>query len=170
MSSSDTVVGRDGQPQPHMTPRQRAILLLLLGSTFMLAVDFSSLNVAIPVIGTGLGFRVDDLQWIATAFAGTAAGFTLLFGRVADLYGRRRLFLAGMVLLVVASLIGGFANTPGVLIGARALQGLGTAIATPAALSLLITVFPEGPLRAKALGLNGAMISAGFTLGALFGG
>jgi EmrB/QacA subfamily drug resistance transporter len=171
MSVPDALVGPDtATPATGMTGRQRAILLLLLGSTFMLAVDFSVLNVAIPVIGTHLRFTVDNLQWIATAFAITAAGFSLLFGRVADLFGRRRLFLAGMALLVAASLLGGVASAPGVLVAARAFQGLGTAIATPAALSLLTTAFPEGPLRAKALGLNGAMISAGFTLGAVVGG
>ncbi|MFI5528789.1 MFS transporter [Kitasatospora sp. NPDC051853] len=153
-----------------MTSRQRAVLLLLLGSAFLLAADFSLLNVAIPAIGSGLGFSVENLQWIATSFAITAAGFTLLFGRVGDLYGRRRFFLGGIALLVAASVLGGVATTPEVLIAARVLQGLATAIATPTALSLLTIAFPEGPLRAKALGLNGAMIAAGFTVGAVVGG
>ncbi|GAA0700205.1 MFS transporter [Kitasatospora atroaurantiaca] len=157
-------------PQPRMTRRQRAILVLLLSTTFLLAADFSLLNVAIPVIGDGLGFAVGDLQWIATAFALTAAGFTLLFGRVADIYGRRRIFLAGIALLVLSSLVGGAANEPAVLIAARVAQGVATAMATPSALALLTTSFPEGPLRAKALGVNGAMISAGFTVGAVVGG
>ncbi|MFC8451604.1 MFS transporter [Kitasatospora sp. NPDC057223] len=153
-----------------MARRQRGILLLLLGSQFMLAVDFSILNVAIPVIGAGLGFTLDSLQWIATAFAVTAAGFTLLFGRVADLVGRRRIFLAGIGLLTAASLLGGLAGSPQILIAARVLQGLATAMAAPAALSLLTTAFPEGPLRARALGLNGALLSTGFTIGAVLGG
>ncbi len=98
----------------------------------MLAVDFSILNVALPAIGSGLGFPLGDLQWIGTAFALPAAGFTLLSGRIADLFGRRRLFLLG--------------------------------------LALLTTSFPEGPLRDRALGLNGALMSAGFTAGAVLGG
>ncbi|MEV0199046.1 MFS transporter [Nonomuraea sp. NPDC050691] len=153
-----------------MTGRQRLILLLLLGSQFMLAVDFSILNVALPVIGAGLGFALADLQWVATAFALTAAGFTLLAGRVADLFGRRRLFLAGMALLGLSSLAGGLASSPGMLLAARVAQGLATAVVTPAGLSLLTTSFPEGPLRSRALGLNGALMSAGFTSGAVLGG
>ncbi|WP_246609263.1 MFS transporter [Nonomuraea rhizosphaerae] len=157
-------------PAVRMTGRQRLVLVLLLGSQFMLAVDFSVLNVALPVIGAGLGFGPADLQWVATAFALPAAGFTLLFGRIADLYGRRRLFLAGMALLGLSSLAGGLATSPGLLLAARVAQGLATAAVTPAALSLLTTSFGEGPLRARALGLNGALMSAGFTSGAILGG
>ncbi|MDF2706793.1 MFS transporter [Nonomuraea muscovyensis] len=153
-----------------MTGRQRLVLVLLLGSQFMLAVDFSILNVALPVIGTGLGFALADLQWVATAFALAAAGFTLLAGRVADLFGRRRLFLAGMALLGLSSLAGGLADSPSLLLAARVAQGLATAVVTPAGLSLLTTSFEEGPLRARALGLNGALMSAGFTSGAILGG
>ncbi|GAA2125545.1 MFS transporter [Actinomadura napierensis] len=153
-----------------MSPRHKLILTLLLGAQFMLAIDFSILNVALPVVGRGLGFGLDQLQWIATAFALPAAGFTLLFGRVADLAGRRRMLLAGMALLAAGSLIGGFAASPAMLLTARVLQGLATAIATPAALSLLTTSFPEGPLRTRALGLSGALMSAGFTVGAVLGG
>ncbi|MCD0449883.1 MFS transporter [Actinocorallia sp. API 0066] len=153
-----------------LTTRQRTVLIVLLGVQFMLAIDFSILNVAMPVIGSGLGFRLDDLQWIATAFALPAAGLTLLSGRVADLLGRRRVFLAGMVLLAVGSLIGGFAQNPGTLLAGRVVQGVSAAVATPAALALLMVTFPEGPLRNRALGLNGALMSAGFTAGALFGG
>ncbi|GAA3242202.1 MFS transporter [Actinocorallia longicatena] len=153
-----------------MTSKQRTVLMLLLGVQFMLAIDFSILNVAMPVIGEGLGFGLDDLQWIATAFALPAAGLTLMFGRVADLVGRRRMLMAGMVLLAIGSLVGGLAVDPGMLLAGRVLQGLATAIATPAALSLLTTSFEEGPLRDRALGLNGALLSGGFTVGALFGG
>ncbi|MER6274689.1 MFS transporter [Streptomyces sp900105755] len=148
----------------------RLTLVVLLVAQFMLAVDFSILNVALPVIGRGLGFSLGNLQWIATAFALCAAGFTLLFGRVADLFGRRRLFLGGLAVLGLASLAGGLATGPEVLIVARVLQGLATAAVTPAGLSLLTTSFPEGPLRQKALGLNGALMSAGFTTGAVLGG
>ncbi|MER8028419.1 MFS transporter [Streptomyces bauhiniae] len=155
---------------PTLTPRLRLTLVLLLAAQFMLAVDFSILNVALPVIGQGLGFPLARLQWIGTSFALCAAGFTLLFGRVADLFGRRRIFLGGLAVLAVASLAGGLATSPEVLLAARVLQGLATAAVTPAGLSLMTTSFPEGPLRDKALGLNGALMSAGFTTGAILGG
>ncbi|MFJ4674376.1 MFS transporter [Kitasatospora sp. NPDC088783] len=153
-----------------LTSRQRVVLVVLLVAQFMLAVDFSILNVALPAIGAGLGFPLGDLQWIGTAFALSAAGFTLLFGRVADLFGRRRLFLLGLALLGASSLAGGLATGPAVLIAARVAQGLATAAVTPAGLALLTTSFPEGPLRDRALGLNGALMSAGFTAGAVLGG
>ncbi|MFE6973672.1 MFS transporter [Streptomyces sp. NPDC057682] len=155
---------------PRMTGRQRLVLTLLLGAQFMIAVDFSILNVALPVVGEGLGFSLANLQWIATAFALAAAGFTLLFGRIADLVGRKRLFVGGMVVLGLASALGGLATTPEVLLTARVLQGLATAAVTPAGLALLTTAFKEGPLRERALGLNGALMSAGFTAGAVLGG
>jgi len=153
-----------------MTGQQRLVLTLLLGAQFMIAVDFSILNVALPVVGEGLGFSLANLQWIATSFALAAAGFTLLFGRVADLVGRKRMFIGGMVVLGVSSAIGGLANSPEVLLTARVLQGLATAAVTPAGLALLTTAFKEGPLRERALGLNGALMSAGFTAGAILGG
>ncbi|WP_329233575.1 MFS transporter [Streptomyces canus] len=156
--------------QTVLTPRLRLVLVLLLATQFMLAVDFAILNVALPVIGNGLGFSLAHLQWIGTSFALCAAGFTLLFGRVADLFGRRRVFLGGLVVLGAASLMGGLAQNPEMLITARVLQGLATAAVTPAALSLMTTSFPEGPLRQKALGLNGALMSSGFTTGAILGG
>ncbi|GAA4605322.1 MFS family permease [Actinoplanes octamycinicus] len=150
--------------------RDRLVLAVLLTASFTLAVDFSILNVALPVIGADVGLALADLQWIATAFALFAAGFTLLFGRVADLAGRRRMFLAGIALLGVSSLAGGLATGPVLLLAARVAQGLATAAVTPAALSLLTTSFPEGPRRERALGLNGALMAAGFTTGAILGG
>ncbi|GAA3391190.1 MFS transporter [Cryptosporangium minutisporangium] len=143
---------------------------MLLSAAFTLAVDFSILNVALPVIGADVDLRLADLQWVSTAFALCAAGFTLLFGRLADLFGRRRLFLGGMAALGAASLAGGLATEPSVLLVARAVQGLATAAVIPAALSLLTTTFPEGPQRQRALGLNGALMAAGFTSGAVLGG
>lgn len=158
-------------PAPErMTKRQTLILLLLLGAQFTLAVDFSIMNVAVPVIGRELDFATENLQWIATAFALSAAGFSLLFGRIADIIGARKVFLAGLVLLTLSSLAGGLVDDAGPLLAARVAQGLATAMVTPAGLALLITSFPEGPLRDRALGLNGAMLSAGFTCGAVLGG
>ncbi|WP_211362472.1 MFS transporter [Pseudonocardia cypriaca] len=155
---------------PRFSGKQRIILLVLLGAGFMVSVDFSILNVALPETGAGIGMEVAQLPWITAAYALPSAGFALLFGRFADLFGRRKLFMASMVVLTVASLLGGFATTPEVLLAARALQGLATAMALPAALSLLTTTFAEGAIRDRALGLNGALLSGGFTIGALVGG
>jgi MFS family permease len=153
-----------------MTGRQWLVVLLLLGTSFMLSVDFSILNVAMPQVGDAVGLPFSQLAWIATAYALPAAGFTLLFGRIADLFGRRRMFLIGIGLLAIASAIGGLATSPEALLAGRALQGLATAIATPAALALLITSFSDDRQRARLLGLNGALLSGGFTVGALVGG
>ncbi|MFI2413695.1 MFS transporter [Streptomyces sp. NPDC018947] len=161
--------GPASRPQP-LTGRLKLVLAVLLVAQFMLAVDFSILNVALPAIGDGLGFPLSDLQWIATTFALSAAGFTLLFGRIGDLVGRKKIFIGSLALLGLSSLAGGLATTPEMLLIARVAQGLATAAATPAGLSLLTTSFPEGPLRQKALGINGALMSAGFTAGAVLGG
>ncbi|OKI76454.1 MFS transporter [Micromonospora sp. CB01531] len=162
-------VAHSPQP-PRLTGHLKLVLAVLLVAQFMLAVDFSILNVALPAIGDGLGFSLANLQWIATSFALCAAGLTLFFGRIGDLVGRKRIFLGSLGLLGVASLVGGLAPSPEILIVARVAQGLATAAATPAGLSLLTISFPEGPLRQKALGLNGALMSAGFTTGAILGG
>jgi EmrB/QacA subfamily drug resistance transporter len=154
----------------HINGRQRLVLAIVLTASFTLAVDFSILNVALPVIGADVGFSLANLQWIATAFSVSAAGFTLLFGRIADLFGRRRVFLIGIALLGLSSMVGGLADTPSLLILARVAQGLATAAVTPAALALLTTSFPEGAVRDRALGLNGALMAAGFTTGAILGG
>jgi MFS family permease len=150
--------------------QQRIVLLILLGAGFMVSVDFSILNVALPETGAGVGMAVSTFPWITAAYTLPSAGFALLFGRFADLFGRRRLFMASMVVLTVASLLGGLATGPAVLLAARGLQGLATAMALPAALSLLTTTFAEGAMRERALGLNGALLSGGFTVGALVGG
>ncbi|MCU1578251.1 MAG: transporter [Rhodoglobus sp.] len=154
-----------------MSPtRHRVAVLVLLGAGFMLSVDFSILNVALPRLGEGIGLERSALPWVITAFALPAAGFTLLFGRVADLFGRRRMFLIGIALLALSSLLGGSAVNPEMLLTARVLQGFATAIATPAALSLLVISFHDEKQRARVLGLNGMLLSAGFTVGALVGG
>ena len=153
-----------------MTGRQRLIVFVLLGASFMLAADFSILNVALPRVGAAVGLEVSTLAWVSTAYALPAAGFTLLFGRIADLYGRRRMFLTGISVLIVASVLGGLADNPVMLLSARALQGFACAMAIPAALSLLITTFSDDKQRARVLGLNGALGASGFTVGALAGG
>lgn len=153
-----------------MTGNQVVVLVVLLASQFMMAADFSIINVALPQVGRELGFAAPDLQWIATTFALCAAGCTLVFGRVGDYVGRRRIFVAGMALLAVASIVGGLATSPAVLLVARTLQGLATAAVTPAALALLTTTLAEPNLRARALGLNSVMMSSGFIAGAILGG
>jgi MFS family permease len=134
------------------------------------AIDLTILNIALPVVGAGVGLDVTGLPWVISAYALPAAGFSLLFGRLADLFGRRRLFLSGMVLLTLGSLLGGFAANAEMLLTARTLQGFAAALAIPAALSLLTTNFAEGSMRHRVLGLNGALLTSGFTVGALVGG
>jgi MFS family permease len=153
-----------------MTARQRLIAVLLLGTNFMLSVDFSILNIALPEVGRAVGLDLANFPWVATAFALPAAGLSLLFGRLGDIYGRRRLFGGGLALLALASLLGGIATGPLLLLAARALQGIATAMTAPAALALLITAFTDDRQRARVLGLNGTLLSAGFTVGALAGG
>jgi MFS family permease len=153
-----------------MTARQRLIVVLLLGTNFMLSVDFSILNIALPEVGRAVGLDLADFPWVASAFALPAAGLSLLFGRLGDIYGRRRMFVAGLALLALASLLGGVATGPTLLLGARALQGIATAMTAPAALALLITAFADDRQRARVLGLNGTLLSGGFTVGALAGG
>ena len=157
-------------PPARFTPRQRAVLAVLLGAGFLLSIDFSILNVALPQVGAGVGLDLTSLPWVSTAFVLPAAGFTLVCGRLADLVGRRRMFRSGMALLAAASLLGGVATNPELLLTARALQGFATAMTLPAALSLLTTTFAEGTARDRVLGLNGALLSGGFTVGALVGG
>ncbi|MFI5590530.1 MFS transporter [Amycolatopsis sp. NPDC051758] len=157
-------------PPARFTPRQRAVLVVLLGAGFLLSIDFSILNVALPQVGAGVGLDLTALPWVSTAFVLPAAGFTLVCGRLADLAGRRRMFRSGMALLAAASLLGGLATTPELLLTARALQGFATAMTLPSALSLLTTSFTEGAARDRVLGLNGALLSGGFTVGALAGG
>lgn len=153
-----------------LSTREKLILLVLLGTGFMGSVDFSVLNVALPLAGAGVGMGTAALPWIPSAFALPAAGFTLLFGRLGDLFGRRRLFLAGLGLLAVGSVLGGFATDARMLLAARVLQGLASALNTPTVMSLLTTTFREGPVRDRVLGLNGALLSGGFSVGALVGG
>ncbi|MFJ5829795.1 MFS transporter [Streptomyces sp. NPDC093089] len=155
---------------PVLTGRTRLILFVLCAAQFMVALDFSVLNVALPVLGADLGLGRSALQWAVTAFALPSGGFLLLFGRVGDLYGRRKLFLAGLALFGAASLLATFAWNPASFLTGRALQGLGAAAIVPTGMSLLTTTFPEGPLRDRALGISGTLLSLGFTVGMVLGG
>src|SRR5919112_409463 len=150
--------------------RQRLALALLCAVQFMVVLDVAIVNVALPSIKTDLGFSQENLQWVISAYALFFGGFLLLGGRAADLLGRRRLFIAGIVLFTLASLLSGFAWSEASLIGARALQGLGAAIISPALLSILTTTFAEGRERNTALGAWGAVGAFGAAAGVLLGG
>jgi MFS family permease len=155
---------------PRLSSRDRLVLFVLCAAQFMVALDFSVLNVALPVLGVDLGMSTSALQWAVTAFALPSGGFLLLFGRMGDLYGRRRLFLAGLALFGAASLLATFAWDPASFLAGRALQGLGAAAIVPTGMSLLTTTFPEGPARDRALGISGTLLSLGFTVGMVAGG
>src|ERR1700720_4669858 len=128
-------------------PNLRATLILACMAQFMVILDVSVVNVALPSIRHALKFSEQDLQWVVNGYTVTFAGFLLLGGRAADLLGRRRVFVTGLVLFAVASLAGGLANSQELLIIARAVQGLGGAVIAPASLSILTTTFAEGPAR-----------------------
>jgi EmrB/QacA subfamily drug resistance transporter len=145
-------------------------LALLVAVQFMVVLDIAIVNVALPSIQTDLGFSQENLQWVISAYALLFGGVLLLGGRLADLLGRRRLFIVGTILFAVASLLAGFAWSEASLIGARALQGLGAAIITPAALSILTTTFAEGKERNIALGAWGGVGAFGAVAGVLLGG
>jgi EmrB/QacA subfamily drug resistance transporter len=145
-------------------------LALLCTVQFMVVLDIAVVNVALPSIQTDLGFSQENLQWVISAYALLFGGFLLLGGRAADLLGRRRVFLAGIVVFTAASLLSGFAWSEGSLIAARGFQGLGAAIISPAALSILTTTFAEGKERNAALGAWGAVGAFGAVAGVLLGG
>src|SRR5947199_6664545 len=136
----------------------------------MVVLDASIVNVALPSIQRDLHFSQENLQWVVNAYTLAFGGFLLLGGRAADLLGRRKVFMAGLGLFAVASLAGGLATSEGWLIAARGAQGLGAAIVSPAALSIVTTTFTEGAERNKALGIWGALAGAGGAVGVLLGG
>jgi EmrB/QacA subfamily drug resistance transporter len=150
--------------------RRWVALALLASAMFVVVLDASIVNVALPTIGESLSFSDGNLSWVVNAYVLTFGGFLLLGGRLADLLGRRRVFMGGLILFALASLAGGFANSEPALIAARAVQGLGAAILSPAALSIVTTTFRDGAERNKALGVWGAVAGAGGAAGVLLGG
>jgi EmrB/QacA subfamily drug resistance transporter len=157
--------------EPEMTDRAKNRALLLLAMTqFVIVIDASIVNVALPSIGSHLHFSQDNLTWVVNAYTLTFGGFLLLGGRMADLLGRRRMFMLGLVVFSLASLLGGLAQSEAWLIAARAVQGLGAAIVSPAALSIITNTFADGPERNRALGIWGAVAGAGGAAGVLLGG
>src|SRR6266498_950221 len=151
-------------------PHRWRILAVVATAFFMTILDVSIVNVALPSISRSLHFSRENLQWVITAYSIAFGGFLLLAGRAADLLGRRRVFMVGVTLFTIASLVCGLAQTEGMLIVARAVQGLGGAIITPAALSIVMASFEEGAERNKALGIWGALGGSGAAVGVLAGG
>jgi EmrB/QacA subfamily drug resistance transporter len=146
------------------------VLVLVCIAQFMVILDATIVNVALPSIQRGLHFSPTSLQWIVNAYALVFGGFLLLGGRASDLLGRQRLFIAGIAVFTIASLVNGIATSSGVLIGGRALQGLGAALVSPAALSIVMTTFAEGRERTKALGIWSAIAAGGGAVGLILGG
>ncbi len=150
--------------------RRWVALILLCVAQFVVVLDASIVNVALPTIGSALDFTESNLPWVVNAYVLTFGGFLLLGGRMADLIGRRRVFIAGLILFALASLAGGLATNSGQLVAARAVQGLGAALLSPAALSIVTTTFRDGAERNKALGVWGAVAGSGGAAGVLLGG
>jgi EmrB/QacA subfamily drug resistance transporter len=157
-------------PEGTKSRRRWLALAVLAAAQFMVFLDETVVNVALPSIKVDLGFSEASLSWVVSAYIVTFGGLVLLGGRLADLFGRRRTFLLGTAVFGLASLLDGFAPSQELLVGARALQGIGAAVATPAALALVTDLFPAGPERMRALSLWGALSGLGFALGILLGG
>ena len=178
MGDDVTSAGGNGASRPKsrkgaglQVPRGGAALLATLAmAQFMVVLDFTIVNVALPSIQHGLHVATTTLQWLVSAYAVTFGGFLLLGGRLADVFGRARLYRIGLCIFVLASISGGLAVEPGLLIASRAVQGLGASMLAPAGLSLLVTSWPDEQQRSHALGVYGAVASAGFAAGAVIGG
>ena len=153
-----------------MTARKRLALFLLCLASFIAVVDTTIVSIALPSMRRELGFSSADAQWILNGYALAFGGLVLLLGRAGDLYGRRRLFMAGLALFAAASLVGGFSWEPWILVAARFIQGIGAAALVPASLSLLTAIFAEGEERNRAIGVYGAMAALGFVVGMVGGG
>jgi MFS family permease len=151
-------------------PRLGLALAVLACAQLITALDFNIIYVALPEIGVRLGFSPHSLQWVFSAYSVMFGGFLLLGGRAADLFGRRRMFILGLALYATSSLFGGLAQSPLAIVAARAVQGLGGAVLFPATVSLINTLFEEGPKRNRALGLWSLAGSCGLTLGSIVGG
>jgi EmrB/QacA subfamily drug resistance transporter len=157
-------------PAPQQSSRLGPLLAVCCVAQFMVILDLSIVNVALPSIQSSLRFSAADLQWVVDAYAIMFAGFLMLAGRVGDMFGQRRAFVSALLLFSLASLIGGVAPSSGVLIVARATQGLGGALMAASSLAIITASFPTGPARQRAVGLWGAMNGAGGAAGTLLGG
>src|SRR6201995_2863695 len=155
---------------PSRTINKWLVLVVACMAQFMVVLDATVVNIALPSVQSGLHFSAANLQWVVNGYTLVFGGFLLLGGRAADLLGRKRLFVAGVLLFSVASLINGLAQTSGMLIGGRGLQGLGGALVSPAALAIITTTFTDANERTKALGVWSAIAASGRAVGLLMGG
>src|SRR5215213_10070430 len=166
-----SIAERDRAPDTTRPETNRWLVLVLVClAQFMVVLDATITNVALPSIQRDLGFSAADLQWVVNGYTLTFGGFLLLGGRMGDLIGRKRIFIAGVTAFSTASLLCGLSHSSEMLIIARELQGLGAALVSPAALSIITTTFAEGPDRTKALGVWSAIASGGAAAGLLLGG
>jgi EmrB/QacA subfamily drug resistance transporter len=171
ISTHETTTAGSAVTRSTASARRRwAVLIVLAAAQFMVFLDETVVNVALPSIKADLGFTQPTLAWVVNAYMLAFGGLLLLGGRIADLYGRRRIFLTGTAIFGLASLLDGLALSPGQLVAARALQGVGAALATPAALALVTSLFPPGAERVRALSIWGALSGLGFAVGILLGG
>jgi len=159
-----------GDSDTHPDARPGLRLALILVASFMVVLDFTIVNIALPSIEREFGITTSAAQWVVTGYAIAFSGLLILGGRAADLLGRRRMFVIGLVVFSLASLAGGLAGDPVLLVASRVVQGVGAAMVAPAALSLITTSFPEGPRRTRAIGLYGSIASVGFVSGQVLGG
>ncbi|MGH3212916.1 MAG: MFS transporter, partial [Trebonia sp.] len=150
------------------TTRSGLQLALILVASFMVVLDFTIVNIALPSMERDFGVTTSVVQWVVTGYGIAFSGLLILGGRAADMLGRRRIFIVGLVVFSLASLAGGLAGDPVLLVASRIVQGAGAALVAPAALSLITTSVPAGPRRTRAIGLYGSMASVGFVAAACF--
>src|SRR6187431_3046363 len=170
LTIDDGATRDDVASKPKGHQRLGLALVLISIAQLMVVLDATIANIALPFIGKDLDISGPNLTWIVTGYTLVFGGLLLLGGRLADLYGRRRIFMIGLVLFAVASMLGGLAQNETLLLGARGLQGLGAALASPAALALITTTFPAGPARNRAFAVYAAMSGAGAAVGLILGG
>jgi MFS family permease len=154
-----------GEPSGRAAARPGVALVIMLGAQLMIILDATVVNIALPRIQDGLNFSAPSLSWVMNGYTLTFGGLLLLGGRAGDILGRRRMFLAGIVIFTLASLAGGLSTSAGMLLAARAVQGVGGALASPAVLALVISGFAEGSERLRALSVYSAVVTAGGSLG-----
>ena len=170
MSSALAAAERGGPGAARRRQRPGVTLAIMLCAQLMIVLDMTVVNIALPTIARDLHFSPSSLSWVLNAYALTFGGLLLLGGRAGDLFGRRRVFLTGLALFTAASLAGGLATSPALLLAARTVQGVGGAIATPAVLAIIVSGFPEGRERTRALSLFTAVVMGGSSLGLVLGG
>ena len=164
------IMSQDPQGKNDRSSSSLLVLVLLSMAQLMIILDFSIVNVALPSIQSHFNLTPTELQWVVSAYALTFGSFLLLGGRASDLFNRKMVFLAGLIVFSLASLMGGLATSAVLICISRAVQGLGASMLSPSALSLVTTTFPEGSRRNWALGIFGSMASIGFTTGVTLGG